>query len=221
MSRAGDGIVVLFALEREAVPFRRAARGLDKIRTHITGVGCKRARAALEQILSVSPSPSLVISAGFCGALQPSLKVGEIVVASEIVDQAGHVWPVGGIRQQINQPPNRFLTVNHLIATAAEKQRLGEYHKAVAVDMESAAIAEVCASRGVQFLAVRAVSDAADTELSPELVRLLSGGRVSVWKALKALARKPSLLGEFRLLARDTRLAARNLADTLLRIART
>ncbi|MBN9118221.1 MAG: hypothetical protein J0I06_03515 [Planctomycetes bacterium] len=91
---------------------------------------------------------------------------------------------------------------------------MGESHDAV--DMESAAVAEVCAERGVRFLAVRAVSDTVDTALSPELVRLLSGGNVSVRKACGALLRKPALLGEFLRLARDTKLAARCLAGALV-----
>src|SRR5207253_1577357 len=106
----------------------------------------------------------------------------------------------------------------HLVGDPAEKRRLAELHHADAVDMESAAVAEVCIAKGVPFRAVRAVSDAVDTALSPELVRLLAGGRVSAWKAVRALVRKPALLGEFRRLARDTKLAAKKLADELVKI---
>src|SRR5207248_173173 len=140
------------------------------------------------------PTPQLVVAAGFCGALAPGLRVGDVVTSPRIV------------------------TVDHLVADPAEKQRLVEQTGADAVDMESAAVAEVCAARGVPFLAVRAVSDTVDTALSPELVRLLSGGRVSPWKAAVTLAGKPSLLGEFRRLARDTKRAARNLADALVEV---
>jgi adenosylhomocysteine nucleosidase len=182
---------VLFALEREAAPFRRAARDLPHVSIHVTGVGRNRARAAVEHLLREPPFPARVVAAGFCGALSPSLRVGDVVASP------------------------RILTADRLVGDPAEKRRLHELHHADAVDMESAAVAEVCAARGVPFLAVRAVSDAVDTALSPELVRLLSGGRVSVWKAVRALARKPALLGEFRRLARDTRFAARNLAEAL------
>jgi adenosylhomocysteine nucleosidase len=214
------GVAVLFALEREAAPFRRMARGLEPILIHVTGVGRHRTRVALEQILSQTNSPQCIIAAGFCGALQPALRVGDIVIAREVVDVAGHSWPARGFSDHRDGQTGRILTANQLIAKAAEKQRLGEFHKADAVDMESAAVAEACAIRGVPFLAVRAVSDTVDTELSPELVRLLSGGNVSAWKAFRALLRKPSLMGEFRRLARDTRLAARNLAEALVKIAR-
>jgi adenosylhomocysteine nucleosidase len=182
---------VLFALEREAAPFRRLARRLPRVRICVTGVGRHRARAAAERLLP--PLPELVIAAGFCGALRPQLKVGDVLTS-------------------------RILTVDRLVSDPADKLRLAEEFDADAVDMESAAIAEVCAAKRVEFRSVRAVSDTADTALSPELVRLLSGGNVSIWKAMKALARRPALLSEFRRLARDTRLAARNLADALMTV---
>ena len=74
------------------------------------------------------------------------------------------------------------------------------------------------AAKGIEFLAVRAVSDASDTALSPELVHLLSGGNVSMWMACRALLGKPALLPEFLRLARDTKLAARNLAAALVKV---
>jgi adenosylhomocysteine nucleosidase len=216
----GGEIVVLFALEREAAPFRRLARELKPVQIHVTGVGRHRTRIALDQILSKSHSTSRIIAAGFCGALQAHLKVGDVVIASEVVDESGRVWAIAEDLNHIERTKHRLLTVNHLIAKATEKQRLGKLHTADVVDMESATIAETCSGRGVPFLIVRAVSDTVDTELSPELVRLLSGGNASILKACRALVRKPSLLGEFRRLARDTRLAARNLAETLLNIVR-
>jgi adenosylhomocysteine nucleosidase len=163
------------------------------VSVHVSGVGRGHAQTAAEQLLR-EPIPRLVIAAGFCGALVPNLKIGDIVRSP------------------------RILTVDHLIADPAEKRRLAEQHEADAVDMESAAIAEVCREKGVPFLAMRAVSDTADTALSPELTRLLSGGNVSPWKATAALVRRPSLLGEFRRLARDTSRAARNLAAELVKV---
>jgi adenosylhomocysteine nucleosidase len=185
--------LVLFALEREAAPFRRAARAFPHVAIGVSGVGRGLARAAAERLLR-DPLPDLVIAAGFCGALVPRLRVGDVVTSPRIV------------------------TVDHLVSDPSEKRRLAHAHGADAVDMESFAIAEVCAAKGIPFRAVRAVSDCVDTELSPELVRSLSGGHVSVWKACAALAQKPSLLGEFLRLGRDTRLAARNLSAALCEI---
>lgn len=187
---ATDVIAVLFALEREAAPFRKLARRLPHVRIAVSGVGHAKAREAATRLLDEC-SPVLVIAAGFCGALVPSLRVGDIVTSP------------------------RIFTATHLISTPQEKQRLAALHDADAVDMESATIAAVCEERGVAFQAVRAVSDTVDTALSPELVRLLSGGNVSPWKAIRALLQKPSLLWEFLRLARDTKLASRTLATAL------
>lgn len=178
---------VLFALEREATPFRRAIGARRDVVVGVSGVGLNAARKAAKRLLELRPS--FVVAAGFCGALNPSLKVGDVVKSPHI------------------------LTVDHLVSDPAEKCRLSASHDAV--DMESAAVEAVCAEAGIPFLAVRAVSDTADTALSPELVRLLSGGHVSVWRACAALVRKPSLLSEFLRLGRDTSFAARKLADEL------
>lgn len=183
-------IAVVFALEREAAPFRRVARALSHVSIHVSGVGRVRACKAAKRLMQ--ERSSLVIAAGFCGALTPSLRVGDIVTSPHI------------------------LTVDHLVSDPAEKCRLSEFHDAV--DMESSAVEEVCAANGVRFLAVRAVSDTAATALSPELVRLLSGGSVSVWRVCAALVRKPKLLGEFLRLGRDTKLAARRLAAELVNV---
>ncbi len=106
--------------------------------------------------------------------------------------------------------------VDRLVASPEAKRVLARETGADAVDMESAAIEEVCREAGVPFLAVRAVSDTADTALSQRLVMLLSGGNVSPVKATAAVLRQPSLLVEFWRLARDTATAARNLAGALL-----
>jgi adenosylhomocysteine nucleosidase len=186
-------VVVLFALEREAAPFRRLARDLPHVSVHVSGVGRKNATDATRRLFRES-SPRRVVAAGFCGALVPTLNIGDVVRSP------------------------RILTVDHLVADPVEKRALAARHGADAVDMESAAVAEVCEAHGVPFRAVRAVSDTVDTALSPELVRFLSGGNVSPWRAMAALVRRPSLLGEFRRLARDTRAAARSLAAALIEI---
>lgn len=183
-------IVIIFTLDREAAPFRRDNPGAHVV---ISGIGRSMARLAAQTAVKRF-QPRLVISAGFCGALVPHLAVGDIIASPRIV------------------------TVNELVATPESKRQLAAGSGAEAVDMESAEVAAVCAEQGVDCLAVRAVSDTVDTALSPELARLLSGGHVSPWRAMKALLQRPRLLGEFRRLARDTNVAAQKLADELVRI---
>lgn len=181
---------VLFALEREAAPFRRLVRGRADVTIRVSGVGRVAARAAAQKLID-EVRPGRVIAAGFCGALDPALAVGDIVVSPRVV------------------------TVDRVVGTPAEKAALRAETGADAVDRESAAVEEVCREHGVLFAGIRAVSDAADAALSPELVRLLSGGEVSVTRVLVALVRRPTLLPEFVRLGRHTARAARNLAPAI------
>jgi hypothetical protein len=67
----------------------------------------------------------------------------------------------------------------------------------------------------VPFGCVRAISDAMETALSPELVALLSRGRAAPGRVLAALARRPRLAGELWRLARHTRMASEQLGKAL------
>jgi adenosylhomocysteine nucleosidase len=220
-------IAILFALEREAAPFLVRQQAIHRFADApcraelfnsfiavVTGMGFDRARSAIDWLLD-ERTPRLVIAAGFAGALDPSLSVGSVVVASEVIESEDQSWRTAIPAELGDHLCGRILTSNTLIARAAKKHSLFRETRAIAVEMESAAIAEACQAKRVPCAGVRAISDSAATNLSPELERLLSKGQVSWPRALAAIVRHPSLLGEFRRLARDTRLAARNLADAL------
>jgi adenosylhomocysteine nucleosidase len=109
----------------------------------------------------------------------------------------------------------RLLCVSELVGKPADKKALGARHDAVAVDMESAAIARLCSKHEVPFGCVRAISDHADTELSRDVAELIWEGRVSPWRLTKALVRSPGLVRELWGLAKQTRFAAQQLATAL------
>jgi adenosylhomocysteine nucleosidase len=192
-----------------------------------TGVGSARADAALSWLLdrpmlgNVPYRPKVVLSTGFAGALQPGLQIGDVLLATEVADLCGNRWPVtwpGELPPGAWHPPlhqGRLLSAPHLVGRPEEKQALGRQHGAVAVDMETAAVARLCSEQGMPFGCVRAISDDVQTGLSPRLLSLLAGERVSSLRVLAALATKPGLAGELWRLARDTRRAARQLATAL------
>jgi adenosylhomocysteine nucleosidase len=92
---------------------------------------------------------------------------------------------------------------------------LGEKYAAQAVDMETATVARLCNQHGVPFRCLRAISDEMDTALSPRLISLLFGGRVSPLRLLAVLAASPRLIKELLRLARHTRLAGQQLDKAL------
>jgi adenosylhomocysteine nucleosidase len=192
-----------------------------------TGVGAGPVGAALDwlgrgpALDGVPYRPKLVLAAGFAGALEPGLQVGDVLLATEVADERGGLWPATWPDRPLEgewRPPlrrARVLTAGRIVGDVARKRALGERHAAAAVDMESAHVAEWCRGRGVPFGCVRAVSDDARTPLSPRLAALLSGGRVSLPTLLAATVRSPGSISELWRLARATRHAGRQLALAL------
>src|SRR5581483_6399677 len=109
----------------------------------------------------------------------------------------------------------RILSLPRLVGSCQEKHSLGRQHDALAVDMESAAIADLCRRHEVPFGCVRAISDRLDTPLSPKLLTLLSGSDISAVKLTQALLKSPTLAGELWGLAKATRQAAIQLQRAL------
>ncbi len=229
---------VVFALGRESMFFRRtrprrrafpgapvrAAFHGDGSRTILlleTGVGALAMEIALSWLLSGPPldgvpyRPSLVLSAGFSGAVVAGLNVGDLTLASEVCDADGvcrpATWPVGDSSFR----RGRILTVPNLIGAPAEKRRLGERTGAVAVDMESAVAARLCGASAVPFGCLRVISDDVDTQLSESLLGVLRDGRVRTGRLAAAILRRPALVAELMRLGAHTRTAARRLAEGL------
>jgi adenosylhomocysteine nucleosidase len=238
-----DDPCVVFALRRESAPFVRLfpvqqrfpgapcrARfcGPSWLTVLVleTGVGPSCARRALDWLLTaplldnVPYRPKLVVSAGFCGALRPGYRAGDVVLADEVIADDAR-WPVpwpGELAAGEWHPPlhrDRLLCLPRLVGAVADKQALAAQHGAGVVDMESAEVARACLTGRVQFGCVRAVSDDCETPLSPQLVACLDGGRVAPWRLLATTAASPGLVPELWRLARQTRHAATQLALAL------
>ncbi|HLJ10586.1 MAG TPA: 5'-methylthioadenosine nucleosidase [Planctomycetaceae bacterium] len=159
-----------------------------------SGMGTKPARRATQALID-GHSPGWIISAGFAGALEPGMKVGDIVVANAIVDTAGTELAI-----DLKMPANpaaglyvgRIVTVERMIAAVTEKKELAARHAAVAVDMESLAIAQVCRDAKVRFLAVRVISDDLSADLPPEIASVVgSSGTVRLGAAFGAIWKRP------------------------------
>ena len=87
----------------------------------------------------------------------------------------------------------KFLNTDQILRTVAEKSSLGEATGAIAVDMESLAVARVCAERKVRFMAVRVISDDLSKDLPAEVLTVFgSSGYVRAGAVLSALWKRPS-----------------------------
>jgi adenosylhomocysteine nucleosidase len=195
-------------LDRLEAPVRETSGGLQsfsgrfgekEVLVLISGVGMKKARAAA-RVLIGRHRPDLVLSVGFAGGLDPSLALGDAVIPSAIIDQSGKKIDVPRdmhaklMRMHPGAAPGSILTTPRFIPDASEKRDLFCRYGALAVDMESMAIAFEAQAHGVPHLALRVVSDTADQTIPPLSGFLDARGDVMPMRAAMFFVRHPLLL---------------------------
>jgi adenosylhomocysteine nucleosidase len=188
----------------------------------VGGAGRLAARRAGELLLD-GHRPRWVVSAGFAGALDPALRRNDTVLATEVVDPEGRCFAVEtqmaftttGRGPRI--VPGRLVTGDAIVRTAADKAGLRTRTGGDVVDMESSAVAALCAERAARFVSVRVVSDEAAVDLPGEVVSLMNrSGSNLVGAALRAVWNRPSSLKDLLTLHHQAHEAADRLAEVIL-----
>ncbi len=199
-----------------AVPAeRRALAGLagPGVSLHLAGVG---AAAATRTAAELPDGLRAIVSAGFCGALDPALKVGALVTADEVLDQAtGDRFPADP--ELLHAAPGvrgRLVTAQRIVRTPSDRALLD----GTAVDMESAALARAAAERGTPFLAMRAVTDETRHRV-PDFDRIMdSAGRLTPGAGLVHFVLHPREVPALLRLGPASRTAGHALRDGLGRL---
>lgn len=155
-----------------AAPLRLEAymisRGRPPGRVHRTGMGPRRARAAVSALRD-DPADALLVL-GFGGGLAPDSQVGEVVVADEVRGPEGLQAPCAGAGVLAGVLESAGLNVRCGSVSSVTRPAMGRARVrlredgAVAVDMESAWLA--AAARGRPFAVVRVLSDTPTRELT-------------------------------------------------------
>ena len=145
-----------------------------------------------------------VISFGVAGGLDPSLKSGDVVVATEVL--AGDTRFLAGLALNEEMITSAALKrrrvvrgglagVEQVIAATACKAALHSETGAAAVDMESHIAAAYAAEAGLPFAALRVITDPASRAL-PALAKsaIKPNGDIDLRKVLRGIARNPTTL---------------------------
>jgi adenosylhomocysteine nucleosidase len=170
-------------VHKNGVRFWVGSHGPQKIVLAQTGIGPNQALQAARVTLSSFPV-KVILSVGFACALHQDMKIGDLVVgeSASFLDQDRPVsypadgrlllWasevsvkasPPGPERATVFKGP--LLTVRRIVEHAVEKRTLASTTGAIALDMESAAIADAAADARIAYLPVRVISDLLDDDL--------------------------------------------------------
>ncbi|CAL4326274.1 5'-methylthioadenosine/adenosylhomocysteine nucleosidase [Buchnera aphidicola] len=144
-------------------------------------------------------NPDVIINSGSAGSLTSSLKIGDIIIPKETcyydVDLTNFGYKIG----QIPQYPKKFL-INKIMFNSFKKQNTtidhlnimmglivsgdsfirknmlikNNFPSAIAVDMESTAIAQVCHKFTIPLIVVKSISDLSDNNATINFKKNLS-----------------------------------------------
>jgi adenosylhomocysteine nucleosidase len=230
-------IAIAFALAAESSDFVRlltkpviyTGEGIESIRGQIhgrsvavfhTGVGEKSCRARIENFLH-QPQFKYLISAGFAGAVDQELKVGNLLLSENFsspellrsphLDCADSGLFVG-----------KLATVPRVVASESERDRWAVESGAVAVDMETEFIAAACAVHRVPMLSLRVMSDTPSEPLPapPEVLFDLEKQKTNFARLALYLVTHPGTLKRLAAFRRSVALARRSLTAALDRLLR-
>jgi adenosylhomocysteine nucleosidase len=164
------------------------------------GVGLAAAEKGIAALIA-GHQPKWVISAGFGGGLHADLNVGDLVLANQLVNPHGERLQLD-VRGAPAAPTGSTVRVGAIftsetpLKTPAQKQAAGEQHQALAVDMETWAVAQHCSTAGQKFLAVRVISDRLQDELPHEIEKLIPEQSLAkrAGSILGSVFRRPSVV---------------------------
>ena len=195
-----------------------------------TGIGLTRSRTIARLALAALPQTELVIGIGVAGALSSGLRPGDIVIVDRAMKaraDSAHPEQVVSIdpamvefcqstlhRRGLESSTGAILSSARVLPSGAEKRAAKQHSGAIAVDMESAAIALEAAAHGVPLAIVRTVIDSLDDEIfGAEIAD--ANGRVRPIAAANYLLRNPAAFLQIPWMLRNLALATRALADAI------
>ena len=183
----------------------------------VVGGGDRERTAAL--VGRAAEHADWLVSFGIAGGLAANLIPGTVIVSAEVIGEDG-AWRVASsdrdivsaFARRIGAIEGPVFGAAAILATPEQKSRVFAATGALAVDLESDIVARAAAARGIPFLVLRAIADAAGRRLPPAaLLPLATDGRPDLTRVVATLLRRPSQLPGLIALAGDARRALRAL----------
>jgi adenosylhomocysteine nucleosidase len=185
----------------------------------ISGIGGAAASAAASALIDAGVSALMTF--GTAGGLDPQLAAGSLLLPTAIISAEGTRWvraaTTSAWRERLSARLSTerpvvdgcVVTSAQPVETLADKAALFRDTGAVAVDMESAAVARVAAEHRVPFVCVRVVVDTAADVLPRAVTAASRAGRLQLGRLLLGMALAPADIGALLRLAARYRIALR------------
>jgi adenosylhomocysteine nucleosidase len=193
---------------------RRAKLNGRKIFLTANGAGAKCAGEAVDfGRWELGNGMEAVVSTGFCGGLDPSLKIGDVFVATSI-QTGGELAAVQAPQSARRFASGTLVSIDRVAQTAEEKRDLCRAG-ALAVEMEAAGVLSRVREWELPFYCIRSVTDLANESFHIDLnAARLADGRFSTSRILAAAIRSPlTVAPELMMLRKRCLTAAKALGE--------
>lgn len=189
------------------------------------GAGLSRAKNGFEEFLRKHPCGK-VLHFGFCGALDSSLKVGDLFVgravsaasdSSQVKITAALVDPLCGYLAAKNVPFHcgTLFSSEGALKDRTEKALIAKYYGARAVDMESYSVACLCRNRQIDYISVRGIFDVLEEDITHLGEPYDEAGDLKITRLTANLIRSPKLILKLPYLKRRYALINKNLKSAI------
>jgi adenosylhomocysteine nucleosidase len=155
------------------------------------GAGTKRAAATVDALAGMF-QPDAIVSTGFCGALDPELEIGELVIGTcvKAADRSYATRPFCGAGDHAR---GVVASLGHVVRTAAEKRQLRAQGASV-VEMEAAGVAARAEMLGVPLFCARAVTDLASEDMANDFnAALRKDGQFATMRIFRHALSRPAV----------------------------
>jgi adenosylhomocysteine nucleosidase len=181
-----------------------ATHGTTEVVARLTGIGMKAAAVAAERLLESEPVDHVLV-VGIAGGVGKialgTLVIPEVVVNGDTGDEYRSTPLDGSTASGRLESSDNFLVTDEDIAKFVARG-------VIAVDMETASIAAVCAQHKVPWTAFRGISDLAGETPLEVAAMANTDGSANLKAVLKYLLPRPWKLFHLGRLAKDSKRAA-------------
>jgi adenosylhomocysteine nucleosidase len=174
----------------------------------LSGIGHESALFAAKKLAALKVDA--LISWGVAGAIDKSVNSGDVILANSIINE-GHRYSISKdwlshvsehLQSTSRVCSGDIASSKEICASTTDKHHLLQKTGALAVDMESAAIAEAATANNLDLLVIRSISDNADTSIPEAVLKHTNNlGQPRIFNFMLSCILKPNQIREISALA--------------------
>jgi adenosylhomocysteine nucleosidase len=202
------------------VPVHSGSIGERKVVAIVTGMGTKLAGEGTERLLDGMEVAEVVV-VGITGAVDDETPIGTLILPEVVVNGATGAEYRPSPRAE-GTPKGKMWTTEGLTTDQDTLAKLRS-EGVVCLDMETAAIAELCQSRGIPWSVFRVISDrATDGSINEEVFHMANqDGTPNKAAVARYFLKHPTHVARMAELGKGAKLATETAADAAIRACTT